>query len=73
MRYYCFNALKTDPAIDSYVEVMSEEEILAEYYDHWYDAMVSKFGKEVVDRDYCKDDCIDDWVVVNWAWESTDE
>jgi hypothetical protein len=35
--------------------------------------MVSKFGKEAVDAGYCKDDCIDDWVIVNWAWESTDE
>jgi hypothetical protein len=71
MKYYCFNTWKTDPSVDSYVEVVSEEEILAEYYDRWYERMCAKFGKEVVDRDYCKDDCIDDWVIVNWAWEST--
>ena len=73
MRYYCFYTLETDPSVDSYVKVMSEEEILAEYYDYWYDKMCSKFGKEIVDRDYCKNDCIDDWVIVNWAWEIKDE
>jgi hypothetical protein len=73
MRYYCFDTLETDPSVDSYVKVMSEEEILAEYYDYWYDKMCSKFGKEIVDRDYCKNDCIDDWVIVNWAWEIKDE
>lgn len=71
MRYYCFDTWKTDPAVDSYVEVMSEQEILDEYYDHWYDAMVSKFGKEIVDANYCVDDCIDDWCIINYAWEST--
>jgi hypothetical protein len=73
MKYYCYNTWKTDPSVDSYVEVVSEEEILAEYYDRWYNAMVSKFGKEAVDAGYCKDDCIDDWVIVNWAWESKDK
>ena len=73
MKYYCFNEQSgsDDPAINS-VAVMSEIEILDEYYDYWYDAMVSKFGKELVDKDYCKDDCITDWIIVNWAWESTE-
>jgi hypothetical protein len=73
MKYYCYNTWNGNPAEEPYVEVMSEKEILELYYDHWYDAMVSKFGKEVVDKDYCKDDCIDDWVIVNWAWLSTDK
>ena len=73
MKYYCFNTWKTDPSLDHYVEVMSEQEILDQYWSYWYERMCAKFGKEVVDRDYCKDDCIDDWVVVNLGWESTDE
>ena len=74
MKYYCFNEQSDsdDPAINTVV-VMSEQEIIDEYYDYWYDAMCSKFGKEAVDKNYCKDDCIDDWVVVNWAWESKDK
>jgi hypothetical protein len=70
MRYYCYNTWNGNPIEDPYVEVMSEKEILELHYDHWYDAMCSKFGKEAVDENYCKDDCIDDWVIVNWAWES---
>jgi hypothetical protein len=73
MKYYCFDAWKTDPSLDHYVEVMSEQEILDQYWSYWYERMCAKFGKEVVDRDYCKDDCIDDWVVVNLGWESTDK
>jgi hypothetical protein len=35
--------------------------------------MCEKFGREVVDSDYTKQDCIDDWVVVHWAWEVDDD
>jgi len=73
MRYYGFDAWWTDPSVDHYIEVMSEEEIIDQYWSYWYEAMCSKFGKEIVDRDYCKNDCIDDWVIVNWAWEIKDE
>ena len=71
MRYYCFNeqSESDDPTINS-VAVISEEEILDKYYDYWYEQMCSKFGQEAVDENYCKDDCIDDWIIVNWAWES---
>lgn len=37
---------------------------------YWYNKMCQKFGKEHVDANYTKQDCIDDWVVVHWAWES---
>jgi hypothetical protein len=49
---------------------LSEQEILDQYWDHWYGMMCKKYGKEEVDAKWCKQDCIDDWVVVNWAWES---
>jgi len=48
----------------------SEDEIIEQYYPYWYSKMCKKFGKEVVDRDYSKQDCIQDWVVTHWAWES---
>lgn len=47
---------------------ISEQEILKRYWKYWYTMMCKKFGKEVVDADFDKSDCIDDWVVVNWAW-----
>jgi hypothetical protein len=48
----------------------SESDIIDLYYDFWYARMCKKFGKEHVDKNYTKQDCIDDWVVINWAWES---
>jgi hypothetical protein len=32
--------------------------------------MCDKFGKEYVDENYGPEDCIEDWVIVNWAMES---
>lgn len=51
------------------VETLSEEQILAIYWDYWYGQMCKKFGKEHVDANYTKQDCIDDWVIVHWAVE----
>ena len=68
MRYFTFiDQNKT--AKDKYI-TMSEEEILDFYYPHWYKQMCGKFGKEHVDETYCKQDCLEDWVVINRAWES---
>jgi len=69
MRYFCYNEYVDDPNINSVVTV-SEEDVRRDYYPYWYDKMCKKFGKEVVDRDYSFEDCLDDWIVVNWAWES---
>lgn len=68
MRYWSYNEQLNE--IDSQVVTLSEEDILNYYWGWWYDKMCKKFGKEVVDRDYSKQDCIDDWVISHWAWES---
>ena len=52
-------------------ETLSEDEILQQYWDYWYGKMCEKFGKEHVDANYSKQDCIEDWCIVHWAWEST--
>lgn len=52
------------------VETLSEKEILDQFWDHWYNKMCKKFGKEYVDSNYTEQDCIYDWIVVHWAWES---
>lgn len=64
MKYYSYN--------DYYPIVItkSEKEIIDEHYDFWYDRMCKKFGKDYVDATYTKQDCIDDWIVIHWAWES---
>lgn len=53
-------------------ETLSEDDILNKYWDYWYDKMCNKFGKDIVDSNYTKQDCIDDWIVINWAVESSD-
>ena len=72
MKYWCYN--EYDPnnskANSGYVVTLSEDEILENYYPYWSERMIKKFGQEEFDKTYCKLDCIDDWVVVNWAWES---
>lgn len=73
MKYYSYNEYDPDsPLADhtgGYVVTLSEEEILNQYWDYWYGRMCQKFGKDEVDDIYNKQDCIDDWVVVHWAWE----
>lgn len=51
------------------VVTLSEEEIIKSYHPYWYKEMVRKYGKEHVQSHFTKQDCIDDWVVVNWAWQ----
>lgn len=69
MRYWSYNELEDDGS--NLVVTLSEDEILNQFYPYWSSRMIAKFGQEVFERDWCKKDCIDDWVVVNWAWEST--
>ena len=68
MRYYSYNEYKTDPSVDPYVETVSEEDIRKIYYPYWLSMMCEKYGKEHVDKTYCFEDCLNDWIVVNWAW-----
>ncbi len=43
--------------------VKSEKEILREYGDYWYSRM-----KEISKEDLISEvNCIDDWIIVNWA------
>lgn len=72
MRYYTYIDPK-DPAKDDFSPVYitkSEYDIKREYYPYWYTQMIKKFGEEYVNKTYCFEDCLDDWIVVNWAWES---
>ena len=68
MRYYSYNEYVEDPDINSVVTV-SEEDIRRDYYPWWYDKMCKKYGKNHVDATYSFEDCLEDWIVVNWAWK----
>ena len=69
MRYFCYNELVEEG--EDPVVTVSEDDIHKNYYPYWYDGMCKKFGKEYVDETYSFEDCLDDWIVVNWAWEKT--
>ena len=66
MRYYSF-AYPIDG--DDVVVTKSEDEIRKEYYPYWYGKMCDKFGKEHVDATYSFEECLEDWIVVHWAWK----
>jgi hypothetical protein len=72
MRYYSYNEYNPEsPRADAsggYIEVVSEEDIRAKYWPYWYGRMCEQFGQETVDRDYSFEDCLEDWIVINWAW-----
>lgn len=68
MRYFCYNDYDDDPS-NSFATTVSEDDIRKGYYPYWYDRMCKKFGKEKVDSEYCFEDCLDDWMIVHWAWE----
>jgi hypothetical protein len=69
MRYFSYD----EPAEDgsNRTIIMSEEEIRLQYYPTWYNRMCNKFGKDHVDSIYCFEDCLDDWIVIHYAREST--
>lgn len=76
MRYFSYNEYDPlSPKADEsgvYVETVSEEWIREHYYPYWHERMCQKFGKEHVEATYSFEDCLQDWIVVNWAWEITD-
>ena len=73
MKYYSYNtySYKENGDIDEFVVTLLEAEILKEYWDYWQERMIHKYGKEHFEANFSEKDCIDDWVVVNWAWETT--
>ncbi len=74
MKFWSYNEYDPDsPLADDnggYVVTLSEQQILDQYWDYWYGKMCEKFGEEHVNTNYSRRDCLDDWIIVNWAWES---
>jgi hypothetical protein len=73
MRYWCYNEQDETQNDGFRVVTVSEDDIKRTYYPYWYGKMCEKFGKDHVDATYTFEDCRDDFVVVNWAWESKGE
>ena len=76
MRYYSYKEYDPEhPLADEtggYIVTVSEEDIKRDYWPYWYEKMCKEFGQEDVDSKYTFEDCLDDWITVNWAWESLD-
>lgn len=72
MRYYSYNEYDPEsPLADEtggYVVTKSEEEIIKEYWPYWYEQMCKKYERSYVDETYSPLDCLDDWIVLHWAW-----
>ena len=52
------------------VEVITtEEDIRQKFYPEWCELMCKKYGKDWVDKEYSFEDCIEDWMIVNWGKE----
>ena len=77
MRYWSYDEyVEQDPLMEgssNNIVTLSEQEILDSFYPYWYNRMCKKYGKEHVDANFSKKECIEDWVIENWAWESTVE
>jgi hypothetical protein len=71
MKYYTYVQPVSSHDVTPMYITLSEEEILKEYWDYWYERMCYKFGKDIVDSKYSTTDCIEDWIISTWAWEST--
>lgn len=52
--------------------VYTEEQILEEYGPHWRARYYAVFNKTPREKTW-KKDCIEDWIVVNWAYRTDEE
>ncbi len=58
--------------VDGEVERLTEAEVLDLYWEYWHRAMLEKFP--VTSPEISVENCIEDFMVVNWAWyEEHDE
>lgn len=47
-------------------ETFSEEQILKSYWDYWYSRMAEVGRLDIA----TEENCIMDWIVLHWAWET---
>jgi hypothetical protein len=74
MRYFSYNEYDPNsPFADEtggYIVTVSEDDIKRTYWPYWYNRMCAKYEQAYIDENYTFEDCLEDWIVVNWAWES---
>jgi len=72
MRYWKYIE-PTDPKNNDFtakVFIVSDQEIMEAFWDHWL-KKIDKIDYDVDEQDPVED-CIQDWVAVNWATEVKD-
>lgn len=67
LKVYLYNEIGYDEPIE-----VTEEEILDSYWTYWLGRMTNKFGEDRQEL-FTKQNCIDDWCVIHFAWEKKDE
>ena len=72
MRYFCYNEL-VEPDSGTSVVTVSEEDIRKEYYPWWRERMIKKYGEEEFEKIWSFEECLEDWIVSNRAWEADDD
>lgn len=69
MKIYFFNdpVFKGDEIVGNVVQEYTREDVLQDYWKWWHEKMVAKYGEghELI----TEDNCIEDWKVINFAWE----
>ena len=73
VRFFCYNEPIFDDngnVVGNKLITVSDEDIRRDYYP-WWKEQLKKAGKDPAN--YTFEDCLDNWRVVNWAWESRDE
>jgi len=62
-----------DDGVTPVYRTLSETEIINSYWDYWREQMIKvrcKGDSKKFDSIWSPEDCIGDWVVVHWAWET---
>lgn len=70
MKTYQFYEYHPDDEVTDVLMEWTEDDILEYYWNYWNERMVKKFGygHELI----TKENCIEDFVIIHWAWEKTD-
>lgn len=72
-KIYCYNEpiFQGGALIGNDIVEITEEGIIDLYWKFWSGKMVKKYGEghELI----TKENCIDDFLMVNWAWEKSNE
>lgn len=61
----CYEIAYPDEDGNDIVEVLTEDEIITQYYTYWSTKMIQNCPGAAITRERC----IEDWCVVHWATE----